>query len=374
MPTAPDRTTGVLRRAVDSGQVPGLIAAVDRPGTEPVVHVLGDDDAGRALRRDTIVRIASITKPITAVAALSLAEDGAFDLDEPVARWLPELARPRVLAHEAGGLDDTVPAERAITVADVLSYRCGAGMLPRPSSDLPTQQAYAGLGSDGPPGSYPLPCPDDWLARLAALPLIAQPGRRWLYQTSGDLLGVLLARVCGTDLGSVLRERVFTPLGMRDTGFHVPAAERHRFVPQLAPDPGGGFTVFDPVDGAWATPPAFPSGAAGLVSTMDDLLAFARALRSGGGPVLSPGSVAELTTDRLTPDQRAGAAMFLDGAGWGAGLCVEPGGRYGWDGGLGTGWRSDPATGTVDVLLTQVLWTGPEGPELLGAFRTAAHS
>lgn len=374
MPTAPDRTAGVLRRAVDTGQVPGLIAAVDRPGTEPVVHVLGEDGAGRALRRDTIVRIASITKPITAVAALSLAEDGAFDLDEPVARWLPELARPRVLAHEAAGLDDTVPAERAITVADVLSYRCGAGMLPRPSSDLPIQQAYAGLGSDGPPGSYPLPWPDDWLARLAALPLIAQPGRRWLYQTSGDLLGVLLARVCGTDLGSVLRERVFTPLGMRDTGFHVPAAERHRFVPQLAPDPGGGFTVFDPVDGAWATPPAFPSGAAGLVSTVDDLLAFARALRSGGGPVLSPGSVAELTTDRLTPDQRAGAAMFLDGAGWGAGLCVEPGGRYGWDGGLGTGWRSDPATGTVDVLLTQVLWTGPEGPELLGAFRTAAHS
>ncbi|MBP2369041.1 serine hydrolase domain-containing protein [Pseudonocardia parietis] len=368
------RSTEPLRRAVERGQVPGLVAAVDRPGAGAEVLVLGDDGAGRPLRRDTVVRIASITKPITAAAALSLAEDGAFDLDEPVTRWLPELARPGVLAHEAAELDDTVPAEREITVADVLSYRCGAGMLPRLTFDLPIQRAYAGLGSDGPPGSYPLPPPDEWLARLAELPLIAQPGRRWLYQTPGDLLGVLLARVCGTDLGRVLQERVFTPLGMRDTGFDVPEASLDRFVPQLAAAPEGGFGVFDPIDGAWSAPPDFPSGAAGLVSTVDDLLAFARALRAGGDPILSPGSVAELTTDRLTPAQRADGAMFLDGAGWGLGMAVEADGRYGWDGGLGTGWRSDPSTGIVSLLLTQVLWAGPEGPELIHTFRAAAHS
>ena len=156
-----DRSAEPLRRAVERGQVPGLVAAVDRPGAGAEVVVLGDDGAGRPLRRDTIVRIASITKPITSAAALNLVEDGAFELDEPVTRWLPELARPGVLAHEAAELDDTVPAGREITVADVLSYRCGAGMLPRLTSDLPIQRAYAGLGSDGPPGSYPLPPPDE---------------------------------------------------------------------------------------------------------------------------------------------------------------------------------------------------------------------
>ncbi len=145
-----------------------------------------------------------------------------LDLDEPVAAWLPEFAAPRVLRHEAAGLDDTVPARRPITLYDLLTYRCGIGMLPRPPAELPVQRATAGLGSDGPPGSYPLPDPDTWTARLAAVPLVAQPGSRWLYHTSGDLLGVLLARRCGTDLATVLAERVFAPLGMRDTASRCP--------------------------------------------------------------------------------------------------------------------------------------------------------
>jgi len=365
-----------LQDAVTGGRTPGLLAAVDRPRAGTEVHVLGDDGAGRPLRRDTIVRIASITKPVVAVAALGLVEDGVLDLDAPVATWLPELARPTVLRHEAAELDDTVPARRGITLADLLSYRSGIGMLPRFTADLPVQRAYADarLGSDGPPGRYLPPPPDEWLRRLAAIPLIAQPGERWAYQTSGDLLGVLLARVCGRPLPDLLRDRVFAPLGMHDTGFHVPAEQLDRFVPQLAADPAGGFTVVDPVRGAWAAPPPFPSGAAGLVSTLDDLLAFARALRDGGRPLLSPGAVAELTTDRLTDAQRADATMFLDGAGWGLGLCVEPDGRYGWDGGLGTGWRSDPRTGVISLLLTQVLWTGPDGPAQLHGFRAAAHA
>ncbi|MEQ3550145.1 serine hydrolase domain-containing protein [Pseudonocardia nematodicida] len=369
-------TTEVLAGAVRKGAVPGLIAAVDRPGRDPELHVLGDDGAtGTPLRRDTIVRIASITKPVVAVAALSLVEEGLLDLDSPVTRWLPELAGPRVLRDEAAELTDTVPARRAITVADLLTFRTGVGMLPRPSFDLPVQRAHADalLGSDGPPGRYPLPAPDEWLRRLAAIPLIAQPGGRWLYQTSADLLGVLLARAAGHDLPALLDERVFGPLGMRDTGFCVPPGSRDRFVPQLVAASGDGVEVFDPVDGAWATPPEFPSGAAGLVSTLDDLVAFTRMLRDGGGPVLSAGTVAELTTDHLTAAQRTDARMFLDGAGWGLGLCVGPDGRYGWDGGLGTGWRSDPRTGVTSLLLTQVMWTGPEGPGLLHAFRAAAH-
>ncbi|WP_224390369.1 serine hydrolase [Pseudonocardia sp. ICBG1293] len=308
MPATLDRTAALLHDAVDAGRVPGVVAAVDRPGRGTRIHVLGEDGAGHLLRRDTVVRIASITKPVVAVAALALVEDGLLDLDEPVAAWLPEFAAPRVLRHEAAELDDTVPALRPITLYDLLTYRCGAGMLPRFSFDLPVQHATAGLGSDGPPGSYPLPDPDTWTARLAAVPLVAQPGTRWLYQTSGDLLGVLLARRCGTDLQTVLAERVFGPLGMHDTGFSVPVADRDRFVPLLTAAPGGGFAVVDPVDGAWAAPPVFPSGAGGLVSTLDDLLAFGRALRDGGAPVLSPGAVAGLTTDRLDAAQRAGAA------------------------------------------------------------------
>ncbi|BBG01372.1 MULTISPECIES: serine hydrolase domain-containing protein [Pseudonocardia] len=365
-----------LRDLVGSGRAPGLLAAIDRPRADTEVHVLGDDGAGHPLRRDTVVRIASITKPVVAVAALGLVEDGVLDLDDPLTGWLPELAEPRVLRHEAAELDDTVPARRAITLADLLSYRCGIGMLPRFTADLPVQRAYADarLGSDGPPGRYQPPPPDEWLRRLAAIPLIAQPGERWAYQTSGDLLGVLLARVCGQDLPDLLHQRVFAPLGMRDTAFHVPEAKLDRFVPQLAADRDGGFTVVDPVRGAWAAPPPFPSGAAGLVSTLDDLLAFAGALRDGGRPLLAPGTVAELSTDRLTDAQRTDAAMFLDGAGWGLGLCVEPGGRYGWDGGLGTGWRSDPRTGVISLLLTQVSWTGPDGPAQLHEFRAAAHA
>lgn len=159
MPVTLDRTAQILRDAVATGCVPGLVAAVDHPRHGTGVHVLGDNGAGRPLRRDTIVRIASVTKPVVAVAALALVEDGMLDLDEPVAAWLPEFAAPRVLRHEAAGLDDTVPARRPITLYDLLTYRSGIGMLPRPPAELPVQRATAGLGSDGPPGSYPLPDP-----------------------------------------------------------------------------------------------------------------------------------------------------------------------------------------------------------------------
>lgn len=360
----------VLDRAIADGAVPGAVAAVTTPGRDPVVYVGGDDGFGTPLRRDTIMRIASISKPIVAAAALSMVDSSDVALDDPITRWLPELVDRRVLRVDDAELDDTVAAEREVTVEDVLTFRCGDGMLPRFPMDAPIQLAYADaqLGSDGPPGRYAPPPPDEWLRRLAALPLIAQPGSRWLYQTPADLLGMLLARIAGKPLPDVLADRVFAPAGMVDTAFHVPADKLHRFVPQLAPGEDG-FAVFDPVDGMWASAPQFPLSSAGLVSTIDDLVAFTDTLRDGG--LISTTSLSAMTTDHLTPQQRDDAGLFLDGAGWGYGLCVEPDGRYGWDGGLGTGWRADPRTGVSDLLLTQVLWDGPDGSKVLDGFRSA---
>ncbi|MBX7432224.1 beta-lactamase family protein [Mycobacterium sp. Y57] len=362
----------VLQAAVDGGQVPGAIAAVTAPGREPDVQVVGDDGFGVPLRRDTIMRIASMTKPILATAALTMVDAGEMALSDPIVRWLPELAGRRVLRADDADVDDTVPAGRDVTVTDVLSFRCGDGMLPRFPMDAPIQLAYAAarLGSDGPPGRYHPPAAREWLRRLAALPLCAQPGTRWLYQTSADLLGVLLTRVSGTPLGRLLHERVFGPAGMVDTAFHVSPDRLDRFVPQLM-NTEDGFGVFDPVHGMWARAPRFPMGSSGLVSTVDDLICYTDALRDG--KLLSAVSFAAMTTDHLTADQRDNGALFLNGAGWGYGQCIEPDGRYGWDGGLGTGWRADPHTGVSDLLLTQVMWAGPDGTELLDAFRAKVY-
>ena len=363
----------VLDDAIAAGKVPGAIAAVTAPGRDPAIYVGGDDGFGLPLRRDTIMRIASISKPIVATAAMAMVDSGEITPTDPIARWLHELAGRPVLRAEDAQLEDTVPTAREVTVEDVLTFRCGDGMLPRFPMNAPIQMAYAAaqLGSDGPPGRYAPPPPDEWVRRLAALPLIAAPGTRWLYQTPADLLGVLLSRVADKPLPEILTERVYTPAGMVDTGFHVAPDKLNRFVPQLAPGEHG-FTVFDPVDGMWAHAPEFPLGSAGLVSTIDDLIAFTDALRDGR--LVTTASLTAMVTDHLTPQQRHDAGMFLGAAGWGYGQCVEADGCYGWDGGLGTGWRSDPRTGSATLLLTQVLWDGPDGAEVLDRFRAAAVS
>jgi CubicO group peptidase (beta-lactamase class C family) len=341
---------------------------VERGDSLDVGVLGGTGPDGPPLRRDSLFRIASTSKPITAVAASALVEEGLLALDEPVDRLLPELAERRVLRHEAAELDDTVPADRSITVEDLLTFRPGFGMLPLPPGTLPWQRAWADarLGGDGPPGSHPVPGPDEWMRRLGALPLLAQPGQRWLYHAGADALGVLLARAAGATLGEVLRERVLAPLGMDDTAFHVPQEALDRFQPEWRDG-----EVFDPVDGAWARPPAFESGGGGLVSTVDDLLALGRALRRGGDPVLTAASVAAMTRNRITPDQAAANEIFLGDRGWGLGTAVGPDGRFGWDGGLGTVWFVDPARDLTAVLLTQVVWPGPWGPPVAHAFRAA---
>ncbi len=339
----------VLAPHVRPDDVPGLVALVAR-GEEVHVEVAGRLAVdGPPMTRDAIVRISSMTKPVVAAAALLLVEDGTLELDAPVDRFLPELAGRRVLRTVDADLDDTVPAHRPLSLRDLLTSRMGLGIVLAPPGTHPIQRAMDDLGvAPGPPGT-PLPEPDEWLRRIGTLPLLAQPGRGWQYGTALDVAGVLLARASGRSLPDLLAERIFLPLGMHDTGFHVPEAERHRFAPLYNPGP---VLADDPATGAWSREPAFPSGAGGLVSTVDDVFAFTEMLRAG--TLLRRESVARMTTDQLDPGQADGV-FLAGGQGWGLGLATGPQpGRYGWDGGLGTTWATDP-TGT-GILLTQVAW------------------
>jgi CubicO group peptidase (beta-lactamase class C family) len=216
------------------------------------------------VQRDSIFRIASMTKPVTAVAALILLEEGRLRLDDPVDDLLPELADRRVLVEPLGPIDgETVPANRAITVRDTLTFLLGLGMdftagWPQP---LLEEMGRLGMGS-GPPEPQTPPAPDEWIRLLGTLPLLHQPGERWLYNTGSDVLGVLIARAAGQPLELFLRERVFEPLGMVDTGFSTDHVERLGSCYATNPETGER-TVYDPPDGQWAKPPAFPAAGGG---------------------------------------------------------------------------------------------------------------
>jgi CubicO group peptidase (beta-lactamase class C family) len=214
----------------------------------------------------------------------------------------------------------------------------------------------------------------EWIAALGELPLLYQPGRSWLYDTSATIQGILISRIAGAPLPEVLVERIFAPLGMNDTDFHVPAAKRGRFTSYYEPDPDGRLQPIDGPDGQWSSPPALPLGNGGLASTVDDWYAFARMLLGHGTlhghRVLSPESVQAMTTNQITAAQRAPSELFLDGQGWGYGGSVDIAptnpwnvpGRYGWTGGTGTSAHIVPATSSVAVLLTQVGVTSPHTP------------
>ena len=330
----------LLGTAVEEGGVPGAAALVAR-GDEVEVAAAGE------VRQDSIVRIASLTKPITAAAVMLLLDEGSIALDDPIARWLPELASPRVVRTPGSPVDDVVPAARPITVEDVLTFRAGWGFL----SDL-SRPAVVELFKKLPLFG-PLEAPDEWLATLAEVPMLRQPGEAWLYNTCSDIQGVLIARVTGRPLPGFLTERIFEPLGMADTGFSVPAAKRDR----LAPYHGSGPALLQ--DELWTAPPSFPSGAGGLVSTLADWHRFGRMLLADGGGLLSPESVRLLMTDHITQAQRDVSALLLEGAGWGFGGSVAADGRYGWSGGTGTTAHVAQSAGTIGILLTQVQMPGP---------------
>lgn len=364
----------LLRRRVDDGTVPGAVALVAR-GNDVEVVAVGSADAGGSvpMSRESLFRIASITKPVTAAGVLMLVEDGRIALDDPVATWLPELARPQVVRTPASPVDDVVPAQRPITVEDLLSSRTGWGF---PSDfSLPAVQSLFTVQRDG-RALQSWPDPGTWLASLAEVPMLYQPGAAWLYGTSSDLQGLLIARVSGRTLPDFLAERVFEPLGMKDTAFEVPAAKRDRFTWAYDPSEDGALELADAPDGEFSRIPSFTSGGGGLVSTADDWLAFARMLLSGGGDLLSPASVSRMTSNHLTAGQRKTAALFLEGQGWGYGgqVDVEPvdpwnvPGRYGWVGGTGTTAHLIPATDTVTILLTQVAMRNPTPTPLMREF------
>ena len=379
------RAHDVLAGYVDRGEIPGLVALTCQHGETHVDTIGALSFGGRPVTRDTIFRISSMTKPVIAAAAMILVEECVLRLDDPVDRWLPELADRQVLTSMAAPVSETVPAQRPITVRDLLTFRLGLGLILAPPGTYPIQEAVAGLDiGDGPPSPDSVPAPDEWLRRIGTLPLLHQPGEKWLYNTGSDVLGVLLARATGQELGAFLHERIFDPLGMIDTGFSVSSAKLDRFATSYATHTGSLTVYDDAVGGQWSRPPAFPSGGGGLVSTVDDYLAFARMLLTGGGPILSRASVALMTADQLTSEQKALSGLYpghFDNRGWGFGMQVvtrrddiaATPGQYGWDGGLGTSWSTDPGEDLVVILMTQRAWSAPSPSNYLRDFRTSVY-
>jgi CubicO group peptidase (beta-lactamase class C family) len=354
---------------VRAGRVPGAVVGVRHRG-ETTVEATGTTEpgGGEPLRAGSVVRISSNTKPLVAALTLRLAQDGVLSLDDPVERFVPELADRRVLRRPDGPLDDTVPADRPVTVADLLTMRMGFGWVVEGDSPAVARATELDLGF-GPPDPTGPPDPDTWVARFATLPLLDQPGAVWRYELSFAVLGVLLARAAARPLDALLAERLLRPLGMAATGF---VADPARLVPGYVRRDAGLLLSDGVSDSRWLVPPAFPDARSGLVSTAPDLLRFAGMLLDDGAGLLSPASVAAMTTDRLTREQREGpaATAFLDSGGWGYGVGVgdgPAGRRYGWAGGLGTLWYSWPDHDLAAVLVTQV---APPDAAVFGAFTT----
>ncbi len=365
-----------LQGVVDAGDLSGFVTLVWRGGQVVQVDTVGRRDiAGdKPMTRDTLFRIASMTKPITSVAALMLLEEGRLKLDDPITRWAPEFADMQVLKAADGPLDQTVPAERDITIADLMTHR--SGLAYGFTSAGPIAQAHE--KALGPALGTPL-TPDEWMKRLGELPLSYQPGARFHYSHATDVLGFIVARIEGKTLDQVLQDRVFGPLGMTDTAFHVPpekldrAAKLYRINPKTDAMEEVAFPYYP-------APPVFAAGGGGLVSTADDYLKFAR-LMLGKGEVdgvrlLKTQTVEMMTADRLTEAQKAIPFMgipFWLGQGFGLGVSVitDPvkqawmgagnAGAFGWPGAFGTWWQADPAADMVLIYLIQnSIDLGPE--------------
>jgi CubicO group peptidase (beta-lactamase class C family) len=357
---------------VAQDEFPGAVWLLAQ-GDDIAVDTVGVTAVGGTLpmRRDTIFRIASMTKAVTAAAVMMLVEEGKLRLDGPAEQWLPELANRQVLRRLDGPLTDTVPSKRPITIEDLLTFTMGFGMLF--DNSLPIQRAIDEKQLvNGPPVPMTPLEPDEWMRRFGTLPLMHQPGEGWMYNTGSLIQGVLVRRASNQPFDAFVRERITGPLGMRDTDFFVPANKLDRYAGcGVFTDPASKAPSRMDKDGAasaYASPPVFPAGTAGLVSTVDDYFAFARMLLNGGGHqgrrILSAKSVLAMTTDHITAAQKAGAKFFpgfFDKSGWGYGMRVSTApdaitsvpGRYGWDGGFGTSWMNDPNRRLIAIVMTQ---------------------
>jgi CubicO group peptidase (beta-lactamase class C family) len=377
-----DRLDAALDAHVGSGAVSGLVALVAQ-GEAVHVHVAGvkDIDVGAPMTRNTVFAVASIGKPLTAAAALMLVEDGVLDLDGPVERWLPELADARVIRSLDSDLEDTVQAKRPITLRDLLTMRFGLGAVFADPAGSPLLQRMAELEVAPGPKLFDH-SPDEFMRRIGSLPLVHQPGERWLYHTGIDVAGVLIARASGMSLGEFQRERIFEPLGMADTGFHAPA-ERLATCYWRNPETGE-LDVWNPDSGSsFAEPPPFEAGGGGHVSTVDDFLAFGRMLLGKGeyrgNRILSAQSVEAMLADQITPAQKAASPFFpgfWDTHGWGLGIAVVTApdeispvpGRFGWWGGFGTTFYADPHSDTVALLFSQRMMSSADDTAMSDEF------
>ncbi len=371
---ASDPIAAAIAAAVEARELAGAATLVWRGGKVVQHAAVGwrDLDAGLPVERDTLFRIASMSKPITSVAALMLVEEGRIALDDPIARWAPEFSQMRVLRSPDGPLDQTDPASRPITVEDLLTQR--SGVTYGGFHTGPIAAAYAAaLGGD----IDSEVAPDDWIAGLAALPLIDHPGAGFHYGHSTDLLGLILARIEDAPLGEVLARRIFSPLGMKDTGFTVSPEQQARRASMYGFDQAGNLAARVAPHGALPRRPldmAYVSGGQGLWSTLDDYLAFARLFvgegRVDGVRLLEPQTVALMTGNRLSEAQRAQARLLgmplFTGHGFGLGVAVvlDPDraavvrcrggvGTVGWPGAYGGWWQADPTDGSVMVFLAQ---------------------
>ena len=361
------RIGSMLDCRIDEGLISGAVVLVDRHGEVVYREARGfrDLESGDPMRFDTLFRIASMTKPLTVTAALTLVEEGLLRLDDPVDFWLPELAGRPVLRRPGAELDDVEPLSRPITLRDLCTHRSGlisAGSLRGPLGDA--LREIGELWTSELSG-------DAWIARLGALPLLFQPGTKFAYGISHDVLGLLISRVTSLPFSDALRERLFEPLKMTETAFR--AVDQARLaVPYHEASHGG--LVPDPSahHERWVQEPVFPSGAGGLVSTAADYARFGRMLLNGGSldstRVLSRKTIELMTTDQLTATQRATTRYqgrpFFTYRGYGLGVSIvddqtcTPGlaslGSFGWGGYFGSWWSADPSEDLLSVLMMQV--------------------
>jgi CubicO group peptidase (beta-lactamase class C family) len=358
-----------LQPIAESGDLSGFVTLLLRHGEIAQLNTIGYRDIEKKLpmERDTLFRIASMTKPVTSIAALMLMEEGKFKLDDPITKWAPEFANMRVLKDAQGALDDTVPAAREITFDDIFTHR--SGLAYGFSSLGPIAHEYQRVLGDVLNNDM---TSDAWMTALASMPLLYQPGERFHYSHSTDVLGFLVGRIAQQPFRDFLMRRIFKPLGMHDTDFYVPPEKRARAAVVYRMNTQK--NVLEPVPfKQYDAPPAYCGGGGGLVSTADDYLKFARMMMNkgelDGTRLVSPSTVELMCTNRLSPAQRAipflGAIPMWDGMGFGLGVSVIDApeklgflgmggvGSFGWPGAFGTWWQADPANDLIMIYLIQ---------------------
>ncbi|WP_340318072.1 serine hydrolase domain-containing protein [Rhizorhabdus argentea] len=384
-----DAIPAALQSYIDRGDLAGIVTMIAHRGQIVQVNTLGmrDLETRSPMQRDTIFRLASMTKPVTSVAALMLIEEGKLKLSDPITKWIPELANRRVLRKSDGPLDDTVPATRDITVEDLMTHRAGLGLGPILTG--PIAQAYdAAIGK----AMMSMMTADQFLAGLGTLPLLDQPGTRMQYGVATDVLGFLIERVDGKTLQQALKHRLFAPLDMKDTDFWVPPEKIDRLASLYQFDEARGALAKTPGWSDVSKPPLLFMGASALVSTADDYMTFAQMLlrngQSGKVRILKPETVTLMRTNRLTPAQRQFPFIGLPlwrGMGFGLGVAtVEERlatnifngsvGSYSWPGAWGTWWENDPVEDlTIIYMIQQSMKLSPNAGAVLAGGRGVAY-